>query len=44
MGTAQKSKPKHHATEKQELPRSLMARLAALAQEERAAPTSKKKA
>jgi hypothetical protein len=44
MAAAQKAKRKHEAIENQELPRSLIARLAALAQEERAAPTSKKKA
>jgi hypothetical protein len=43
MGTAQKPKSKRRATEKAELPRSLMARLAMLAQEEAAAEAGKKK-
>jgi hypothetical protein len=42
MGTAHKPKSKQQLSEKTELPRSLMARLAALAQEDKAAETSKK--
>jgi hypothetical protein len=43
MDTAEEPRSKQQSSKKPELPRSLMARLAALAQEDKAAETSKKK-
>jgi hypothetical protein len=43
MGWARRPKSKQQASEKTELPRSLMARLAALAQDDKATEASKKK-